>query len=64
MSIRGRSTRAGRVYDVRLRGPDGREVSRTFRTTKKGTAGLLTGSRFMSGSAAESPETVRGMDAG
>ncbi len=30
MSIKARHTKKGRVYDVRLRGPDGREVSRTF----------------------------------
>lgn len=45
MSIQGRSTRAGRVYDVRLRGPDGREVSRTFRTKREAVqyeAGLRT----------------------
>jgi integrase len=34
MSIRARQTRRGRVYDVRLRGLDGNEVSRTF-TTKR-----------------------------
>lgn len=35
MGIRSRSTKAGRVYDVRLRGPDGREVSRTFLTKRE-----------------------------
>jgi len=38
MSIRSRKTRAGRAYDVRLRGPDGREVSRTFRTRREAVA--------------------------
>ncbi|MGH2670268.1 MAG: site-specific integrase, partial [bacterium] len=45
MSIRSRSTRAGRVYEVRLRGPDGREVSRTLRTKREAVqyvAGLRT----------------------
>lgn len=35
MSIHHRSTVKGKVYDVRLRGPDGREVSRTFRTKRE-----------------------------
>ena len=35
MSIHQRGTVKGRVYDVRLRGPDGREVSRTFRTKRE-----------------------------
>lgn len=35
MSIRRRDTRKGPRYDVRLRGPDGREVSRTFRTDRE-----------------------------
>ena len=35
MSIHQRSTQKGKVYEVRLRGPDGREVSRTFRTKRK-----------------------------
>jgi integrase len=35
MSVKARQTKKGRVYDVRLRGPDGREVSRTF-PTKRG----------------------------
>jgi integrase len=35
MSIRRRDTRKGPRYDVRLRGPDGREVSRTFRTERE-----------------------------
>lgn len=34
MSIRRRDTKRGTRYDVRLRGPDGREVSRTFRTER------------------------------
>ncbi|MGD9701592.1 MAG: tyrosine-type recombinase/integrase [Acidimicrobiia bacterium] len=35
MAVSRRATKAGEVrYDVRLRGPDGREVSRTFRTVK------------------------------
>lgn len=35
MSVKPRSTKKGKVYDVRLRGPDGREVSRTFRTRRE-----------------------------
>jgi len=35
MSIHQRSTQKGKVYEVRLRGPDGREVSRTFRTKRE-----------------------------
>lgn len=35
MSIRRRDTKRGPRYDVRLRGPDGREVSRTFRTERE-----------------------------
>ena len=35
MSISPRNTKKGRVYDVRLRGPDGRELSRTFRTKRE-----------------------------
>ena len=35
MSIDQRKTAKGRVYEVRLRGPDGREVSRTFRTKRE-----------------------------
>jgi integrase len=35
MSIRRRDTSKGIRYDVRLRGPDGREVSRTFRTERE-----------------------------
>ena len=35
MSIRRRDTKRGTRYDVRLRGPDGREVSRTFRTERE-----------------------------
>jgi integrase len=34
MSIRPRETSRGRVYDVRYRGPDGREISRTFLTKR------------------------------
>jgi len=34
MSIRPRDTSRGRVYDVRYRGPDGREISRTFLTKR------------------------------
>lgn len=34
MSIQARSTTRGRVYDVRYRGPDGREISRTFFTKR------------------------------
>jgi integrase len=34
MSIKARQVKKGRVYDVRLRGPDGREVSRTFLTKR------------------------------
>lgn len=34
MSIRTRDTARGRVYDVRYRGPDGREISRTFFTKR------------------------------
>ena len=34
MSIRARDTSRGRVYDVRYRGPDGREISRTFLTKR------------------------------
>jgi len=34
MSIRARDTTRGRVYDVRYRGPDGREISRTFLTKR------------------------------
>ncbi|MFZ6005377.1 MAG: tyrosine-type recombinase/integrase [Actinomycetota bacterium] len=34
MSIRRRDTKKGVRYDVRLRGPDGREASRTFRTER------------------------------
>jgi integrase len=35
MSIHQRTTVNGKVYDVRLRGPDRREVSRTFRTKRE-----------------------------
>lgn len=35
MSIRRRDTKKGLRYDVRLRGPDGREASRTFRTERE-----------------------------
>ncbi len=35
MSIQRRDTQKGTRYDVRLRGPDGREVSRTFRTERE-----------------------------
>jgi integrase len=35
MSIRRRDTKKGVRYDVRLRGPDGREASRTFRTERE-----------------------------
>jgi hypothetical protein len=35
MSIRRRDASRGIRYDVRLRGPDGREVSRTFRTERE-----------------------------
>jgi integrase len=35
MSIERRNTRRGPVYEVRLRGPTGREVSRTFRTKRE-----------------------------
>ncbi len=35
MSIQRRDTKKGVRYDVRLRGPDGREVSRTFRTERE-----------------------------
>jgi len=34
MSVRKRQTRRGNVYDVRLRSPDGRQLSKTFRTRK------------------------------
>lgn len=34
MSIQTRDTSRGRVYDVRYRGPDGREISRTFLTKR------------------------------
>jgi hypothetical protein len=34
VSIRPRDTSRGRVYDVRYRGPDGREISRTFLTKR------------------------------
>lgn len=34
MAIRARDTSRGRVYDVRYRGPDGREISRTFLTKR------------------------------
>lgn len=34
MAIRARATSRGRVYDVRYRGPDGREISRTFLTKR------------------------------
>jgi integrase len=37
LSIHSRSTSKGRVHEVRLRGPDGREVSRTFRTKREAT---------------------------
>jgi hypothetical protein len=37
LSIHARSTAKGKVYDVRLRGPDGRDVSRTFRTKREAT---------------------------
>lgn len=35
MSIQRRDTQKGTRYDVRHRGPDGREVSRTFRTERE-----------------------------
>ncbi|MGH8923573.1 MAG: tyrosine-type recombinase/integrase [Acidimicrobiia bacterium] len=35
MSIQPRDTSRGRVYDVRYRGPDGREISRTFLTKRE-----------------------------
>ncbi len=38
MSVHPRKTKARRVYDVRLRGLDGREVSRTFRTRRDAVA--------------------------
>jgi integrase len=34
MSIQARDTSRGRVYDVRYRGPDGRDISRTFLTKR------------------------------
>lgn len=34
MSIKSRQTKKGRVYEVRFRGPEGREVSRTFGTKR------------------------------
>lgn len=37
MSVSPREARKGRVYDVRLRGPDGRAYKRTFRTRKEAT---------------------------
>ncbi len=37
MSIHPRNTSKGKVHEVRLRGPDGREVSRTFRTKREAT---------------------------
>ena len=37
LSIHSRNTSKGRVHEVRLRGPDGREVSRTFRTKREAT---------------------------
>jgi hypothetical protein len=37
LSIHPRSTAKGKVYDVRLRVPDGLEVSRTFRTKREAT---------------------------
>jgi len=38
VSIKQQQTRKGVVYEVRFRGPDGREVSRRFRTKKEATA--------------------------
>lgn len=35
MSIHTRTTARGKVYDVRLRAPNGREISRTFRTKRE-----------------------------
>ncbi len=37
MSIHPRKTAKGKVHEVRFRGPDGREVSRTFRTKREAT---------------------------
>lgn len=38
MSVQVRQTQKGRVYDVRLRGPDGRVVTRTFKTKRDASA--------------------------
>ncbi len=35
MSVTPRNTKRGKVYEVRLRSPEGREVSRTFRTKRE-----------------------------